>query len=293
MMRLLSQLREQLSDRDLDILRDVERFRLLSTRQIQRLHFGTGHQTASAATRACTRVLGRLKDHGLVGTLSRRVGGVRQGSAGLTWQLAATGDRLLRSLRGDPHRRRFSEPSPDFVEHTLLAAELGVQLREAANRGELELSELAAERGAWRTFVGPHGSTAWLRPDLHAITAGDTYEQHWFIEADRSREHGPHLLRKLEAYARFLRSGRYQATHGLFPAVLWVVPDARRIRELTGLAGQSSAPVEIFQYVTIDGFIDHVLAETTGIQSLPLPGILDAGQTDTYQQLTRKEDYPR
>lgn len=289
-MRVLSQLREQLSDRDLDILRDVERFRLLSTRQIQRLHFTTGHQTASAATRACTRVMGRLRDHGLVSTLSRRVGGVRQGSAGLTWQLAATGDRLLRSLRGDPHRRRFSEPSPDFVEHTLLAAELGVQLREAAYRGDLELTDLSAERGAWRTFLGPHGATAWLRPDLHAVTAGDTYEQHWFIEADRSREHGPHLLRKLEAYASFLRSGRYQATHGLFPTVLWVVPDARRIRELTTLAGQSSAPSEIFQYITTDGFIDHVLTETTGIQSLPLPGILHAEHDDNYQ-LTRKEDF--
>ena len=232
MTKVLDQLREQLSDRDLHILHDVERFRLLTTQHIRRLHFTSGHATVSAATRASTRVLTRLKDHGLIATLRRRIGGVRQGSASLTWQLGATGDRLLRHLRDDRYRRRFVEPSIEFSQHTLLVAELGVQLREADERGPIDLTGLAVERLAHRSFVGAYGAQEWLKPDLHAITAGTEYEHHWFIEADRAREHTPHLLRKLVAYQRYMQSGRYQADHGLFPSVLWVVPDSGRAAQI-------------------------------------------------------------
>ena len=90
-----------LTDRDLALLQDVEQFRLLSTRQIQRLHFGIGHATISAATRGTVRVLGRLEDRGFLLRLERRIGGIKHGSSGNVWQLSATGERLLRALRGD------------------------------------------------------------------------------------------------------------------------------------------------------------------------------------------------
>ncbi|MFM9877872.1 MAG: replication-relaxation family protein, partial [Rhodoglobus sp.] len=121
-----------LTDRDLALLQDVEQFRLLSTRQIQRLHFGIGHATISAATRGTVRVLGRLEDRGFVVRLERRIGGIKHGSSGNVWQLSATGERLLRALRGDGARRRFVEPGAPFTDHTLEVADLAVRLREAA-----------------------------------------------------------------------------------------------------------------------------------------------------------------
>ncbi|MCX4098059.1 replication-relaxation family protein [Nocardia sp. alder85J] len=283
-MKQLDLLRERLSDRDIAILRDVELFRLLTTRQLRRLHFTTGHQTIDAATRACTRVLKRLRDHDLIVPLRRRIGGVRQGSAGLTWQLDTMGERLLRYLSQQGHRRRYREPSKQFIDHTLAVAGLGVDLREAEERGRIELVELAVEGTAYRSFVGAHGAKETLKPDLHAITATEDFESHWLIEADRGSEHSPHLLRKLNAYYRYLKTGRYQAEHGLFPSVLWVVPDDARRSELATLIGSEPLPQDLFQICTFDGFIDFVIAKTLGVESLPLPGVLDSTMTGPPQQ---------
>ncbi|WP_433576809.1 replication-relaxation family protein [Nocardia brasiliensis] len=282
-MKRVDRLRDQLSDRDLAILADVQLFRLLTTSQIRRLHFTTGHQTTGAATRACTRVLTRLRGHGLISTLTRRIGGVRQGSTSLTWQLAATGDWLLRQLHGNAYRRRYHEPSPEFVKHTLAVSELGVQLRETAARETVELVGLAIEGGAHRAFLGSDGTKETLKPDLYAITATTDFESHWLIEADRAKEHSPHLLRKLAAYRRYFNSGRYQAEYGLFPSVLWVVPDDNRRRQLAALIESESLPSQLFQICTFDEFIDLVVSKTVGVESLPLPGILES--TVEHQQL--------
>ncbi|QLY30388.1 replication-relaxation family protein [Nocardia huaxiensis] len=276
-MRQVDLLREQLSERDIAIVEDVERFRLLTTRQIQRLHFTTGHQSVAAATRATTRVLQRLRGHGVISTLTRRVGGVRQGSDSLTWQLTATGDRLLRHLHGRAYRRRYREPSPEFTKHTLTVANLGVLLREAEQAGRIELSEIGVEGQARRMFVGRHGAREVLKPDLYAVTAGREFEHHWFIEADRGTEHDPHLARKLGAYSRFFKSGRYQAEHGLFPSVLWVVPDDKRAAVLSALIAtiELGSP-RLFEICTYDRFIGFVVTATNGGESMPLPGILES-----------------
>ncbi|MDF3284954.1 replication-relaxation family protein [Gordonia sp. N1V] len=273
---MLSELKDKLSERDLAILHDLENFRLLTTRQIQRLHFADGHRTTSAGTRACTRVLSRLADLGLIAHLSRRIGGVRQGSAAMTWQLAATGERLLRAIHGGGHRRRFTEPTTTFVAHTLEAAELGVRLCETQRTGQIEVTELHAERRAWQRFLGAHGSPVWLRPDLRAVTASDDFEHHWFIELDRATEHTPHLERKLGIYATYYRSGAYQAAHDLFPTVLWVAPTTDRLRQLTRLTSRLTLPTDVFRYCLPDAFIDIVIAETLGPQTVPLPGVLSA-----------------
>lgn len=281
MMRALSAINDRLSDRDLQILHDLEDFRLLTTRQIQRLHFASGHRTQSAGTRACTRVLSRLTELGLIAHLARRIGGVRQGSAATTWQLAATGERLLRSLRGAGNRRRYTEPATEFVEHTLEVAELAVLLRETEHAGHFEVPELQAERRAWTRFVGPHGAPVWLRPDLRAVTAGNDYEQHWFIELDRRTERAKFLERKLSTYAAYYRSGAYQAAHDLFPTVLWVVPDTRRIAELRKIVGAIQLPEQLFRYCLPEAFVDLVTRETLGAQSVPLPGILHSDPPTT------------
>lgn len=69
----------------------------------------------------------------LIARLGRRIGGVRAGSSGITWQLASTGERLLRRLHGETKRRRYVEPSAAFVKHTLAVAELAIQLLLSCN----------------------------------------------------------------------------------------------------------------------------------------------------------------
>src|SRR5262245_41408614 len=109
----------RLSERDIGILQALRTHRLLSTVMIQRLHFARGHATPAAAAGATMRGLTRLTEQGLVARLERRIGGVRAGSSGIVWQLGSTGERLLRTMHGEKHRRRYVEPTPAFAAHTL------------------------------------------------------------------------------------------------------------------------------------------------------------------------------
>lgn len=268
-MNNITTLLEQLSDRDLHILESLRTHRVLTTALIRRLHFPVGtelrdrgdrlHATEMAASVATIRVLARLESHGLVARLSRRIGGVRAGSSGITWQLGASGERLLRALHSDSARRRYSEPSSDFIAHTLAAADLAIQLQELARAGVIELLTLEAEPECWRTFLAPTGARAWLKPDLFAVTAGGDYEQHLFIEADRATEHMPVIVRKALVYRQYANTGIHQAQHGLFPVVVWVVPNERRKTTIEAALVDEPAlrelvAAEAFRVVTTEDF---------------------------------------
>lgn len=229
--RSVSELLEQVTDRDLLILKDLEQLRLLSTRQIQRLRF-TDHASGSSATRTTVRVLNRLEGHGLIVRLPRRVGGAIRGSAANVWQLASTGERLLRRLSGHESRRRYVEPSPQFTVHTLAVAEVAVSIFEALERGEFELLELEAEPDCWREYQNVAGGREWLKPDLFVVTANAEVESHAFVEVDLATEHLPAVLRKCETYQRYWRTGQEQATRDLFPAVVWITPTNTRAEKI-------------------------------------------------------------
>lgn len=235
----IASLIESLSERDLSILESLRTHRALTTVLIRRLHFpiggepreagsGKSHATEMAAAVATIRVLTRLESRRLITRLQRRIGGVRAGSTGIVWQLGAGGERLLRTRHGDPARRRYSEPSPNFISHTLASADLAIHLYELARHGMIELLRLEAEPECWRTFLSAHGARQWLKPDLFAITADGDYEHHLFIEADNATEHAPVIVRKALQYQQYANSGIHQKEHGLFPAVVWVVPDSKR-----------------------------------------------------------------
>jgi protein involved in plasmid replication-relaxation len=246
---------QRLSDRDIGILESLRAHRLLKTDHIRRLHFAEGHATIGAAAGATMRVLTRLEGHNLAARTGRRIGGVRAGSSGICWQLAAAGDRLLRTMHGERRRRRYQEPSAAFTAHTLAVAELAVQLHELARRNAIELVSLDTEPSCWRSFLGAHGTREWLKPDLHAITASGDYEDHWYFEADLATEHPPVIVRKAKQYQRYAATGAYQARHGLFPAVVWVVPDPSRQRALrAALTADPSIQAALHRVVTTEQF---------------------------------------
>jgi len=64
-----------------------------------------------------------------------------------------------------------------------------------------------------------------LKPDLYAVTASGDYEDHWFCEIDRATESMPTLLKKCVQYEAYRRTGAEQDRLGVFPLVVWVVPD--------------------------------------------------------------------
>lgn len=223
---------EHLTDRDIRILYDLEQYRLLTTRQLQRIHLPAqpygDHVSVSAATRGTTRILGRLEQLDVIRRLARRIGGVKHGSALTVWQLGPVGERYLRARRGLPNRRRYDEPSLTFIAHTIAVRDLVAEVTEHATVDKYDVLTLDVEPSCWRTFTAAAGEPITLKPDLYVVTADQSTETHSFVEVDLGTEHLPVLLRKCRAYQRYFQTGIEQTAHDLFPAIVWVVPSPER-----------------------------------------------------------------
>lgn len=224
-----STLLSMLSERDKQILQFVRDHKFVTTRQLQRLLFHA-HATIDAGTRACNRVLQRLRARRFLYRLDRQIGGIRGGSGAYVWELDVAGDRVTRpSATGAEEKRiRAFEPTPPFLAHTLAITEARVRLEETARTGAFELVDVSTEPSNWRTYVGPGGTAAFLKPDLYVVTAIGEYEDHWFLEIDQGTESLPTLLRKCRTYMQYRSSGIEQTQSGVFPLVVWIIEDERR-----------------------------------------------------------------
>jgi len=252
---------ESLTPRDRAILETLRMHRLASTVQLRRLHFTEPFGSTSAATRAAQRVLLRLENRDLIARLNRRIGGARKGSASLIWQLGSAGDRVLAMLHNEKRRRNLEPNSGGFVRHGLAVTALAVSLHEALAAGEIDELQLTGEPRNWLHFLGLHGRPEILKPDLTALAVAGDFEDHLFIERDLGTEHAPAIAKKALIYQRYAQTGRYQAEHGLFPAVVWVVSDTSRQAALErALRNVKGLTPGIHRVVTEAGFLPAVLA---------------------------------
>jgi hypothetical protein len=234
----LARLDAALTTRDRAVLGSLAARRLATTNQIERLHFTASTPLADA--RACRRTLARLQGEGLITPLARRIGGVRSGSAGYVWSLGTAGQRLVTGRgpsRGAVIRRPWT-PSLPFVSHRLAITELAVRLVEAERQGALELVNYVSEPDCWRRYTAPQGGLAHLRPDASAVMGDGQFEDAWFIEVDLGTESPQVLIRKRAAYLAYYRSGREQQATGVFPWVIYLVPDERRRRTVERALGR-------------------------------------------------------
>lgn len=213
-----------ISERELEVLRSVERLRFLTARQIERLHF-TAHASPVTAARTCRRVLERLADGGLLRRLDRRIGGIYAGSASYVYGLGTMGYRVL---HGRSASHRFKEPSEESLDHTLGVAQLVVDVHAVANRDDVELLSVDPEPGCWRRFSGGLDGPQILKPDLAVSLRMTEFDYHWFVEVDRATHSAAAVVRKCKLYQRYWQAGIEQEHSGLFPRVLFVVPSVRR-----------------------------------------------------------------
>ena len=257
----LAKLQSELSTRDRAILADVARLKVMSGQQLRRLHYAD-----SANGRRLARLdLKRLSDKQLLARLGRRVGGERAGSEGFIYSLDTAGQRLLL-----PHERRYRRPwtpGNQFLTHALAVAELSVELRLRSNSCRLESFD--AEPDCWRSFYGPGGHRAWLKPDAYVVTIAAQFEDHWFIELDLSTESGPRLATKMRSYLRYWQSGREQVHLGLFPRVVWIVPDRPRLDFVEGVIAEQPAEAQPLFAVLMAQTAAHQLLE--GLSAEPAP----------------------
>lgn len=245
----------RLSERDWQILGTVRDFRFLTTRQLARRHFALRDPHAMIP-RSANSALQRLRNLGLLVNLERRIGGVRAGSGGHVWQITDLANRLLvKHLGGETGPRiRPSEPSTKFLDHTLAIAELVITLQRT-NRDGVELERLQLEPDCWRTYLGAAGETRTLKPDLASRSQTDGFTDFYFWEVDRATEAPNRVVRKCLQYQQYRNVGAEQRSHGLFPAVVWVVPNKRRRDQLVHRLG---AEPEIDQRLFTVIEFDHV-----------------------------------
>jgi hypothetical protein len=222
-----------LDGRDEAVLHSVSDLRFISGGQLGRMHFGPGDDLS--AQRAARRALARLTRRDVLMRLPRRVGGVRAGSAGYVYSLASAGQRLAMERGWQPERRRRRSPTPGqaFLNHSLAVAELHTELIESDRSRRVELLSLSAEPACWRSFggIGRQGQHT-LKPDSYVRLGIGDFEDSYFIELDRGTEGSRTIEQKLREYVSYEATDIEQEQRGVFPKVLWLVPDERRNEQI-------------------------------------------------------------
>ncbi|APE38111.1 hypothetical protein BOX37_07710 [Nocardia mangyaensis] len=238
--------------------------KFLTIGQIEVLHF---ENAPGSRSRAARRACARLRRLGVLGGLTRSVGGTSGGSGGLIHYVDEVGDRLLRRESERRTRRAFREPTARFLNHQLGVADAHVGLVRADRAGQLELLRCDIEPISWRTYTGIGAVRLTLKPDLYAETAsppGSEYVDAAFIEIDMGTESIPTLIRKCREYESYRRQGIEQdRSDGAFPVVIWSMAaetDAKAERRRSALHGAIAKdrrlPEDLFRIIAPEQLIN-------------------------------------
>ena len=254
----LVKLEDKLTARDRAVMEALRKYRFLTSSQVGRIFFADC-STPTSRTRNQNLLLKRLAEYELIRALERRIGGSGGGSSVQIWHLTEAGYRLL--MLDDPdtfRRKRFLEPSAQFIEHTLAIAECAVQLHTMCRYShDLDLEVIDTEPSCWRRY-NDDGQVVQLKPDMYAITTCEgvdekRYEDRWFIEMDLSTEAPRQVVEKCNAYLRYYYTGIEQNDTGMFPLVLWIVKDeTRKIRLKQYIRDSIEGQPQMFLIITPD-----------------------------------------
>jgi hypothetical protein len=107
-----------------------------------------------------------------------------------------------------------------------------------------------------------------LKPDLFCSLMSKTYEDYYFFEVDRSTENPARVIRKCHQYEQYLQTGAEQQRLGVFPAVVWLVPGARRQEQLRRYIGQDDGLTkDLFSIITLEQLGELVRGGTGGLNA--------------------------
>ncbi len=249
--RLLA-ISEGLSDLERDIVRVVDRLRLVSHGQLARITPSVDRAAASSAARTIRRTLARLTELGVLSRLDRRIGGIRAGSAGHVYFVGPVGMRLVAYWNGDGVVRGRARPEPGgpFVRHRLATSELYVAARERERSGDLDLLAFDVEPACWRSSLTGFGASTTLKPDAFLRIGVGAYEDRWFVEVDLGTESRTVLRTKLRAYLDYFHTGSEQDAHGVFPRVLWLTNSESRKAAIVDLC--AALPPEYWPLLAVN-----------------------------------------
>ncbi|WP_079149162.1 replication-relaxation family protein [Streptomyces agglomeratus] len=248
----LSQLADSLTEWERQVLRLLATCHLATADQVARGVFG-GHRSATAQ-RLAHRHLLRLTQLGLTRFFTDQSRVRWPGRPGHVHALTTAGVKLTEGAATPGARQRSNwRPADAFLTHRLAITELYVRLVEEARTGRATVREFRAETDAWRTYRNPlSGRPCYVRPDalLRVVTAG--LELSWFIELDRATESPRRIDAKCRAYRSYELSGMEQGRYGIFPGVIFIVPDQPRAGVIQRVISQQPAEARGLYVVTTD-----------------------------------------
>lgn len=250
--------RERLNDRDLRIVQEINRVRIASGEQLERLCFA-GVTAGRSRTATRSRALGRLARWRVLVAVGRRIGGRERGSTAQVYALDTVGQRLLAGdnlAAGEAVRvRRPGPPGVWSRQHLLAVAELYTQLVEQARTTGLELVTFKAEPGAhW-----PDGRGGRLKPDAYAVLGRPGARDHWWLEVDLATESLPTLRAKLQTYLDFQRRGE-RGPGDVTPWVLVATNTERRRDAIRGMVRRMPEAAGLVTVVTSSEAADRMFA---------------------------------
>lgn len=234
-------LSQTLTERDWEILQTVNRLRLVTAQQIERVHFSDLKESSRPVVRR--RVLKRLHETRAVIALPRRVGGKQHGSEQKMFALDAAGAQLLEQRYNwkDPQPRNLTVPGAMFQRHRIAVSELFVRLIEASRQKDstLIIEDFQTEPACWWPYsyveTSRHKSTPqkFLKPDAYILAYrknANHYGSFW-VEVDLGTEPVWRVLDKVILYAEFDRTRSW--THervplGEMPRILITTHTERR-----------------------------------------------------------------
>mgnify|MGYP000852081848 CR=1 FL=1 len=228
----------------------VAAHRFATTTQLARLTT-LEYASSASALRQTQRHLASLAQQRLLTSLERRVGGWQGGSAVTIWAATTRGHRLV-AAEGEevPRRQRPREVSTTFLDHLLAITEVRTSIEEAVRQEADTEAMVALEPDCWRTRLSPSGQPQVLRPDLAVTVTSPSYEDRYLIEVDRATENPGRVIATCWRYQEHQAQAR---DDGVFPLVVWLVPNDRRRHRLERAIAHSTGLLrDLFRVVRLD-----------------------------------------
>ncbi|MBW3536187.1 MAG: replication-relaxation family protein [Actinobacteria bacterium] len=251
---------QRLTERDRLILHDVERFRVLTTPQVTRLHFGS-------LKRAAARLL-HLHELAVLDRFRPR----REpwGAHPWHWVVGPLGAAILAGEAGDDPERA----SRRWRGERTIAYSTGQRLAHLIGINEIYASLASCPEGSLLDWQTEAEATKWswneVRPDGWGIWEQHGRRAEFFLEYDRGTETLSRLVEKLPNY------DKVAVDRGTPTWVLFAFTSARR--EQTARRALADATVPIATAALLDGIAPHdaVWLPLRGADGrLPLAGLAD------------------
>jgi hypothetical protein len=233
----LTQLARELLPRYTTPLPHLARTRFLTGTQLDQLLAEPDTTTATTA-RQRRRIMTRLIDLGIITTLSRRIGGVRAGSAGHIYTLTPTGHRITATLTGQPHPphvKKPATPSMLFLAHALVISDIYVRLIQTSREHPVTLSCFMTEPHCWQ----PTEDGNFLKPDAYCVLATSTHRDCWWLEIDQATEPLTRIRAKCRTYLDYLTHSGLGPDQ-VPPRVLYTTPNTPRCEAINNVTTQLS-----------------------------------------------------